>query len=164
MPGSLVFDFPTRLVHWGLAIAVLLNLFVIEEGEDLHQWLGYAAVALITFRLARGVSKFNLRPRDLLNFTKSLIHRRVIDYPGHNPLASYAYLIIWSHIFALGLSGWMMSWDQFWGEEWLEDLHSGISTSLQIFILLHLLGIAHDAIHFRRKTWMGMINGRKELK
>lgn len=156
-----VWDIPTRIVHWGVASAILLNLFVIEEGEDPHQWLGYAAVALVVFQIFWSISKFNLRPRDLLNFTKSLIHRRVIDYPGHNPGASYAYLLIWGHIFALGMTGWMMSWDRYWGEEWLENLHSGISTSLQILILIHLLGIAHDSMHFKRKTWMGMIDGRK---
>lgn len=161
-----VWDLPTRLVHWGVALSILLNLFVIEEGEDWHQWLGYLAVALVAFRLIRGVSsqgalKFALKPQELLNFTKSLIRRRLLDYPGHNPLASYVYLFVWSHVFALGLTGWMMSWDRYWGEEWLEDLHSGISTSLQILILVHLLGIAHDAFHFKRKTWMGMIDGRK---
>lgn len=82
-------------------------------------------------------------------------------YPGHNPLASYAYFAIWGLIFALGISGWMMGLDVFWGEYWVQDLHKIFSLVLQGLVLVHWLGMLLDSYHFRRKTWLAMITGRR---
>jgi len=63
---------------------------------------------------------------------------------------------------ALGVTGFMMGLDAYWGEEWLEDLHENLSTALMVLVVLHLLGIAFDSWKFRRKTWLGMITGRRQ--
>ena len=38
-----VWDLFVRVFHWSLVTCILLNYFVVDDGEDLHQWLGYAA-------------------------------------------------------------------------------------------------------------------------
>ena len=55
----------------------------------------------------------------------------------------------------------MMGTDLYFGEEWVEEVHAKFTDALQILIILHFMGIVLDAIQFKRKTWMGMINGRK---
>lgn len=132
-------DIPTRATHWSLALCVVLNFFIIEEGSDLHDYVGYLASGLVVFRI--GWSFFGS------------------GFTHHNRLASFVYFLIWSLVIALGISGWMMSLDQFWGEEWLEDIHENLSTALQILIVTHLAGVALDSIRYRRPTWKSMITG-----
>ena len=49
-----VWDRFVRFFHWALVACVVLNYTVVEEGDDLHQWLGYAAAALVAARVVWG--------------------------------------------------------------------------------------------------------------
>jgi cytochrome b len=162
-------DLPTRATHWLLALVIVINLFVLEEGEQIHEWLGYFGVALVFFRIIWGfIGAEASRWRSLpLSFTHLLAHARAevslkpIDYPGHNPLGSLTYVLIWTMVVALGISGFMMDLDAFWGEEWLEEIHEVISVILQVLIVVHLTGVFIDSYRHRRKTWANMMNGKK---
>lgn len=134
-------DIPTRATHWLLAISVVLNFFVIDEGSDLHDWVGYFAAVLVIFRLTWSF------------FGTPFSH--------HNWSASGVYILIWTLVILLGVTGWMMSLDRYWGEEWLEELHANFSLALQILIGAHLIGVVLDSIRFRRATWKSMITGEK---
>lgn len=136
-------DLPTRLMHWALAIGIALNLFILEEGDPPHEWVGYAAVAIVALRFAWG-----LRLRKI-----------GFKWRGPNFIATILYVLLWAMILALGITGWMMGLDRYWGEEWLQDIHENISIAVQVYIGLHLAGIAIDSIRHRRKTWMSMIRG-----
>ena len=52
----LVWDPLVRLIHWGLALTILLNGTVIDEESTLHELIGYIALGLICVRLIWGVS------------------------------------------------------------------------------------------------------------
>lgn len=142
------FPIGLRLLHWGIALSIFANWLILEEGEDPHNWAGYLAAALVAIRLLWGL--LDARPA---------LKLRLLPQRGWAPAS--VYILIWCHIFGLAQTGWMMGWDQYWGEEWLEDLHENISTSLQVLVFLHLSGILLDAYRFKRKTWMGMITGKK---
>ena len=45
-----VWDLFVRIFHWSLVVCVFLN-FLVEEGEAPHQWIGYAASALVAARI-----------------------------------------------------------------------------------------------------------------
>jgi cytochrome b len=147
---------------------VILNLFVLEEGEQNHQWTGYAAVALVAFRSiwfflgspASGPKGFPLRFNALSSFVHSTLRREDHTWTGHNPLAAISYILFWMLILSLGTSGFMMGLDRFFGDEWLEHLHGYLAVAVQVFIGVHVIGISVDAILHRRKTWMGMIDGQ----
>lgn len=49
-----VWDRFVRLFHWSLVSCVLLNYFVLEQGEWQHRWVGYLACALVTARIVWG--------------------------------------------------------------------------------------------------------------
>ncbi|HSX95551.1 MAG TPA: cytochrome b/b6 domain-containing protein, partial [Hydrogenophaga sp.] len=49
-----VWDPFLRLFHWSLVGLVVLNLWVLEEGETPHEWAGYAAAVLVLLRVAWG--------------------------------------------------------------------------------------------------------------
>jgi cytochrome b len=155
-----IWDYSTRIIHWGIALMVVLNLFVVEEGDDLHQWFGYAAVGFVVWRLIWGfkggvLSRFSAFPvKDLKNTFRK-------KYEGHNPLASLTYYSLWLSIIGLAITGYMMGMDRFWGDDLLLEIHDYISIFLQALIITHFVGIILDAIKYKRKTWIGMITGRK---
>lgn len=140
---NVVWDIPTRITHWVLAVCVVLNLFILEEGDDPHQILGYLAVAAVVFRFGWRYYKFK--------------------GPSPNRIAAIAYAIFWFLILGLGLTGFLMGTDRFWGEQWLEDIHVNLSLAMQAFIVIHLLGLTIDSISRKRHTWLGMFNGRRDF-
>ena len=166
---SVVWTKTTRLIHWAIAVIVLLNLFIIEEGDPPHRYLGYAALALVALRFIYGFttsseSAFKKLPLSLSDLKKFLVAKykfEKIDYPGHNPAASWVYLLIWFCLICLGITGFMMGLDQFWGDETLEEIHELFSNFIQLLIVIHFLGIALDSLQFKRKTWLAMITGKK---
>lgn len=139
---SVVFSGLIRIIHWGIAFAVFLNLFIINDGEFFHRFLGYAAVLLVITRLVYGL------------VTKS--HRQ---FP--NKIAQLTYFSIWGSLFALAVTGYLLGTDQFWGDERVEEIHESISKILEFLIVAHLMGIALDSYKFKRRTWLNMINGKK---
>lgn len=169
MAADTLWDFPTRTVHWSLAIALVLNLFVLEQGETIHQWVGYTASGLVLFRVLWGFisgrhsrfSSFPIRPREIVQFGKGFFIKNPPRYPGHNPAASLTYILIWGSVLSLGFSGWLMGTDAYWGEAWLEDLHGNISVVIQALILVHFAGMAVDSFRYKRKTWLSMLTGKR---
>lgn len=158
-----------RLIHWAVAISIILNLFFLEEGDDIHRWIGYGAVGFVLWRFYLGIKgpehvkfrDFPLSYSDFIIFFQNPFRKSPKDFKGHNPGASLTYILMWLSVIALGVSGYMMGLDRFWGDETLEEIHIRVSTFLKILILLHLLGMAFDSLKFKRKTFLAMITGRK---
>ncbi len=164
-----IWDLPTRLFHWLIALPVLLN-YILEGGESPHKILGYIALVALVARIYWGLvggehSRFRSFPLSLHKvriYLVSLLTATPKNYVGHNPMASWVYLGIWLMVFLLGVSGFMMGLDAFWGEEWLEKTHGALATITKFMVLGHFLGILVDTIKFKRKTWLAMITGKKE--
>ena len=173
MPKSssqIVWTLKIRLLHWLMAAFVLVNLFLYTDGDDVHNWLGYGTLALVFFRMVLGLTSkgnegfrnFPLRPSELLSFLQNLFKRERKDYLGHNPAASYAYLVFWLLIIGLGITGILLVHvEEFFGSQALEGFHKILANAMIVFIVLHFTGIILDAILHRRKTWMSIINGKK---
>ncbi|MFZ4714953.1 MAG: cytochrome b/b6 domain-containing protein [Bacteriovoracaceae bacterium] len=166
--SKVIWDKPTRLFHWFIAIPVLCN-FILEGGEKPHRFLGYVAFGGVIARIIWGLLaknessffRFPLRPHQVMAYIKCLKTKNSTPYIGHNPLASWAYLFIWLLVLTLGVTGYMMGLDAYWGVEWLENLHGLLSKTLMGFVFLHFIGIIFDSFKFKRKTWLAMINGKK---
>jgi cytochrome b len=167
--SPVVWDVPTRLIHWTIALCIVLNWFFLEEGDPPHTWFGYAAVAAVSLRILWGIytptashfRHFPLRASQLISFLRNFSKPELTNYPAHNPAASWTYIAIWTLIVALAISGWMMGLDAFWGEEWLENTHANISDVLKLAVLAHFAGMIADSIKFRRKTFLAMLTGRR---
>jgi cytochrome b len=141
-------ELPVRLIHWSVAALVLVNLF--NETGKLHRSLGYGAAGLVVLRLLLGLlrpagSPASLRPPALtvvLAHIRELLRGEVTPHVGHNPLGYWMALCMWGLILALGVTGWMTRLDEYWGEEWLMQLHEQLAFVLQACIPLHLAGVA----------------------
>jgi len=160
-----------RLTHWALAAACILNLASLEEGDEPHQWVGYAAAALVVIRAIAGerskkralkLSSLLPRPHQILAELKKLIARKPLGRPeGHSPLAAPVMLGIWGAILVLALTGFMQLSDTFYGDEWVYETHELASNALWALIAAHLIGLAHDTRSSGKPTWKGMWSGQK---
>jgi len=141
-----VWDPLVRVFHWSLVTCVLLNQFVLEEGETAHEWTGYAAATLVGLRLLWGfVGSRHARfadwwptPTRLSRHVRTLMKGQADDHPGHNPLGALMMLLLMGLVLALALTGWLQGTDAFFGEEWLQELHEGLANTLLIAAGLHV--------------------------
>ncbi len=166
-----VWDKVVRTVHWFLALCILLNLYILEDGEDPHIWVGYTAVALVVIRFIWGILGRN--PYALFkNFIPTFssvkdelaywIQDKKIPYhKGHSPLASTIMFLMWFLVIALAVSGYMMGTDTYFGEEWVEELHEAFSNILIACIVMHLLGVAYNSYIHRYNAAKSMLTGKK---
>ena len=133
-----VWDPFVRIFHWGLVACIALNEFVIDDGERVHQWIGYAASALVLARIVWGFvgtrharfSDFWPTPARLRAHLADLLAGRHGAQVGHNPLGALMMLALLAVVLALGASGWLQTTDAFWGEEWLQELHEELAEAL----------------------------------
>jgi cytochrome b len=169
-PGNTVkvWDPLVRLFHWSLA-ACVLGAFLVEEGDTAHRWLGYTALGLVAFRLLWGVvgsrharfADWVRGPRAVVAYLRERRAGRSQRRLGHNPAAAVMILLLLGMVTAVGVTGWMQSWDGFFGAEWLEELHELLAWSLLGLIGLHVLAALVESIHYRENLIAAMWHGRK---
>lgn len=149
MSHQFIWDKVVRLTHWSVAIIVIANFFITEEGESLHQYLGYTAVGLVTVRLlwAATLASYPARLRDLTptlaGFTRhwqEIKSRQATQSTGHNAFGLLAVWLMWGCIIGLGVTGYVSETD--WGimndvSEW----HELIATILQATVFLHIIAV-----------------------
>lgn len=64
-------------------------------------------------------------------------------------------------ILLLGLSGWIMSTDLFWGSEFAEETHEFLAGSLLACAGLHAAAAIIDSLRHQENLIMAMIHGYK---
>lgn len=105
-----VWDWPTRLSHWGLVAAILGCYATNRLGASyfsLHLFFGYVTLILVAFRLSWGFvgtrharfANFVEGPRGVLRYISAVGRGRQTRYAGHNPLGAVMVLSL------LGLLG-----------------------------------------------------------
>lgn len=143
-----VWDRFVRLFHWSLVLCISLDEFVAEEGETLHQALGYIACALVVARIVWGFvgspharfTDFVPTPARLMAHLHNLRHGVPEEHLGHNPLGGLMVLALMVMVLAIGVTGHLQGTDAFWGEEWLQDLHETLAEGLLVLVGLHVAG------------------------
>jgi cytochrome b len=165
-----VWDRFVRVFHWSLVACVLLNGFVVDDGEDLHQWLGYVASALVVARIVWGFigsrharfADFFPTPGRLAQHLRGMRLGQPPAHAGHNPLGALMMLVLMALVLTLGVTGWMQSLDAFWGEEWLQDLHERAGDLLLISAGLHAAAAIVMGRIERTRLVKAMFTGVKE--
>jgi len=165
----LVWDFPTRLFHWLLALS-FIGAYLSGDSEywrDLHVALGYTILGLIGFRLIWGMvgtryarfSSFAFGPSKVLAYMKTLLSASPQHYVGHNPAGSWAiYGLLLLGLLA-GASGYA-TYEEL-GGEWLEELHEFFSNAMLALVLVHVAGVMASSYLHHENLVRGMIDGYK---
>lgn len=99
--GALIWDLPTRLFHWGLAL-LILAAFLSEDNRDIHQRVGIAILVLIVFRLIWGFiggryarfASFLRGPKAVLAHLDEMRQPNPPQHIGHNAAGGWMVIVL----------------------------------------------------------------------
>lgn len=168
----LVWDVPTRVFHWLLALS-FTGAYLTAESEryrDIHVVLGYTFFGLIGFRLLWGFfgtryaqfRSFLFNPGEIAAYALSLLKGKPAHYIGHNPLGSMS---IWL-LLGLGIlscvSGVLLFENI--GSDVPEELHEIASNAMLAMVLVHIAGVAVSSVLHRENLVRAMVTGFKSAE
>lgn len=179
----LVWDWPVRVMHWGLVVAVFGAWLTRELEGDWFAWhvrCGYAVIVIACVRLVWGFvgtrharfSNFVRGPKTVLHDLRALVQRDAEGNVGHTPAGAWMIVTLLAMLLAQGLTG-LFSNDQVYqtgplfgyvtGEtsDRLTTLHKQIFDVLWIAILIHVLAAFFYLLVKRRNLIAPMFSGKK---
>lgn len=166
-----VWDPLVRLIHWSLALTILLNGTFIEEESKTHEWIGYVALGLVGLRLVWALigpkharfSAFPPSPARAIHHLRAMLSGDKTVHLSHNPLGALMVYNIWASVIAIGITGYMMTTITFFGVDWVEEVHEIVFGWLVFSVALHVAGVAFDTWRSGVNLVRAMINGRKTI-
>lgn len=165
-----VWDPIVRLFHWGLVASFVIAWFTAEGRSEIHQWAGFAAAGLIAIRMIWGMfgshyarfTQFVRGPLAVIRYLKAISIGNEARYVGHNPAGGIMVLTLLASIAATAFTGWMMTTDAYFGEDWVQILHKLIADGMIALIALHVGGVVLASYRHRENLVHAMISGRKK--
>ena len=177
-PAALVWDWPLRVFHWSLVLAVAGSFATHYAGIEWFGWhrrCGYAVVVLTGFRLAWGFAgprysrfqSFLRGPRAIIDYLRG---RQPYPSAGHNPVGAASVLVFLvslaiqagTGLFAndeIANAGPFYGWVSQATSNRLTGLHDFNSSILLALIVTHLVAIAwYDGVRrlgLVRAFWTG---------
>ena len=171
MQQHYVWDPLVRLFHWSLVILFFLNALVIDPDAALHETLGYVALGLVVLRLVWGLlgtryarfASFPPSPSGAVEQLTEIATGRTNAHKGHSPLGALMIYNLLLGLIGIGLSGYLMTTDMFWGTEWPEELHEALVIWAEISVVLHVGAVIFERRRTRLPLARAMITGYKEM-
>jgi cytochrome b len=169
---SKVWDLWVRIGHWLLVFSIAAAWLTRHGGGALHEWLGYAALALVAIRIVWGFvgstharfRDFVFKPKTVIDYAKALPQRREAHYLGHNPLGGYMVIALLVTVVLTAVSGWLYTTDRFWGIEWVGNTHALLSDVLLVLIAVHIAGVIFASRREGQNLVASMFHGRKRVR
>ena len=166
-----VWDPLVRLIHWSLALCILLNGVFTDPEENLHMWVGYTAAGLLAVRLLWGLlgprparfTSFPPSPARALRHLAALWRGDRTVHLSHNPLGALMVYNIWATVAAMAITGYMMGTVRFFGIDWVKEVHEAAFNWLVISVVLHIGGVAFDSWISKVPLVRAMLDGRKRV-
>lgn len=179
-----IWDLPTRLFHWTLAILVIAAIVTERIGGSAIDWhfrIGYAILALVLFRLVWGFigsryarfASFIFAPRTIFAYATGRALPRQTDFHGHNPVGSLSVFALLLVVLAQTGSGLLANDDiasegplvRFVTKEMSDSItwfHAQIGGNLIYGLVgLHLAAIAFYLLRKKNNLVKPMITGDK---
>ena len=179
-----IWDLPTRLFHWVLAVSVILLVITAKVGANAMVWhfrLGYLVLALLAFRVVWGLigghwsrfGTFLYGPSRLLRYLRGA--GDASDHAGHSPTGALAVFALLAVLIAQVASG-LLSDDEIAFAGPLTRFVSGSVVGqatwyhkdigqyvLLALVALHLLAIAYYTVLRKKSLVRAMVSGDKQL-
>lgn len=179
-----VWDAPTRLFHWALALCVIGLLVTSQVGGSAMVWhfrFGYGVLTLLLFRVVWGLlggywsrfSTFVVGPKAIWHYLRG--SEQAHDGVGHNPLGALSVLAMLL-FFALQVASGLMSDDEiaaagpltrFVSSTWVGNAtyyHKDIGKFILLgLVALHLAAIAFYYFRKHDNLVKPMVTGDKSL-
>ncbi len=164
-----VWDPLVRLLHWALAISLLVSWLGTFAIAGAHQPAGYLALALVLSRVAWGFvggtyarfTQFVRGPRATWAYLRAMCRHAEPRHVGHNPLGGWMVLALLVCVCGLALTGWLYTTDVLWGDETVDRLHQMLAWGLLALVCLHVAGVAFTSWRQRENLIGAMFSGEK---
>lgn len=178
-----LWDAPTRLFHWTLAVLFFVSFYTGEEGpQDLHELSGLAILTLVLFRIVWGLfgsssarfSNFLTGPKAVLGYIRSLLHRDPPHTAGHNPTGGWAIAALLLLLLAQAGTGLFANDDIFYEgplaymvnkdtSDALTGIHHELFEITIILVVIHIVTVIGYLALFKENLIRPMITGLKEV-
>ncbi len=166
-----IWDPLVRTFHWLLVVGFVANAFFVDDDSKLHIWLGYAIVVLILIRIVWGFvgtryARFSSFPPSLSKSVEQLTEiatGRKHIHRGHTPLGALMIYNLILAMLAIGVTGYMMTTNMFWGIEWVEELHEMIAIWAEISVVVHIAAVIFESRRTKVNLPRAMVTGYKNL-
>jgi cytochrome b len=164
-----VWDPLLRVLHWGLAVSVIVAFFTHARAALVHDIAGYAALALAAVRLVWGFvgpaparfENFIVSPAATWRYAKALLKGAEPHCVGHNPLGAWMIVALLVTVAGASASGWLFETDAFWGDALVEEVHAFFGNLFVPLVALHVGGVIVTSIRQKENLVAAMIHGRK---
>lgn len=182
----LVWDLPTRLFHWLLALDILGLYLTGKPGDPIIEWhfrLGYLAIGLVAFRVVWGFigprqarfSTFLVGPGKFFAYLKQFPNRDSPASPGHNPAGALMVILLLIMVGLQGLTGLFTSDDIVFAGPYngavsadtaslMSTIHDRNFDLLLYAIGLHVLAVLFYLLYKRQNLVAAMLNGHKPAR
>ena len=172
--GVLVWDLPVRVFHWLLVIS-FAGAWITAESEAqqmLHYAFGYAACALILFRIVWGLvgtryarfAQFIKGPAETMEHIKSLLtgkdHHYFSRNLGHNPAGALAMISLMVLVLLIGLTGYW-SVKEFYGDL-MSEAHEAIASMALGVVVIHVAAAVIMSFMQKENLVKAMVTGKKQ--
>jgi cytochrome b len=167
----LVWDLPTRVLHWLLAAsfagALAVALLVRHRSPvfPVHMLLGAVAGMVVVLRLIWGLvgsryarfRSFAFGPREVFRYLRGLVTGQGEEHVGHNPANAWAAYAMLASVLGTAVTGALMGS----GGRIVRQIHPIFAYATVALIAVHLAGIAVHTLRRRENIALGMLDGRK---
>ena len=169
----LVWDIPTRVFHWSLALS-FAGAYLTAESEryrDIHVALGYLLFGLIAFRLVWGFigtayarfGSFRFSPSQVVAYLRSLLSPQPQHYIGHNPAGALAIFLLLALGLLISVSGLGLYWE-LGDEDLFEELHEIAANLMLAVVFIHIAGVVLSSVLHKENLVRSMFTGYKMAK
>lgn len=167
----LVWDVPTRVFHWTLALS-FVGAYLTAESEryrDIHLALGYLLLGMIAFRLVWGFvgtayarfAAFVFKPAEVVAYVRSLLGSHPQHHVGHNPAGGVAIFLLLALGVLISLSGLGLYWE-FGDEDIFEELHEIAANLMLLVVFVHIAGVLISSVLHKENLVRAMFTGYKQ--
>ena len=177
---QLIWDLPTRVFHWLLAVCVL-GAWLTAESERtlmLHLALGYSAGVLVAWRLIWGFvgsryarfSNFVRSPAAAFAYLRGYLPaaraagqtQTQTHYLGHNPAGGWAVLALLVVVLLSVATGWVSYQDD--SLELWSELHELVGNGIMVLVGVHIAAVIATSLLHRENLVRAMVNGYKRAR
>lgn len=179
---TVVWDIPTRVFHWTLALS-FAGAWVTSTSDEwlgIHVFLGYLVLAMVVFRVIWGFigthyarfAAFPFAPKAAINYLRDVLHHRAKRHIGHNPAGSLAIYGLLGLALAIGVTGILTlggeeqhgiaaGWLSFEQGEMFKEFHEGLAVAMLLLVLGHVMGVVVESVLHRENLARSMVTGIK---
>ena len=182
MQRILIWDLPTRLFHWVLALS-FAGAWLTSESDrwlSVHVFLGYQMLGLVMFRVAWGLlgthyarfSSFWFGPKDALAYLRQVLAREAPRHVGHNPTGSVAIYLLLLLALLVGITGFftlggeeqqgaLAGWMGMTQGRVFKKLHEFSANLMLLLVFGHLAGVVLESLLHKENLARSMLTGTK---